>query len=175
MPKNVILVDETDKAIGVMEKIQAHKEPDPRLHRAFSIFIFNTDGKILLQQRALNKYHFGGLWSNACCSHPRPGSELEKDVHDRLKEEMGFDCELKELFVFTYKAPFDNGLTEWEVDHVFKGTYDGQVEPDPEEVENYKWVTGEELVQDIKDHPEIYTPWFKIALDRVLDKLGYTN
>jgi isopentenyl-diphosphate delta-isomerase len=171
MPKNVILVDEADNAIGVMEKIQAHKEPDPRLHRAFSIFVFNSEGKMLLQQRALSKYHFGGLWSNTCCSHPIPGSDINKDVHSRLQEEMGFDCELDELFTFTYKAPFNNGLTEWEMDHVFKGTYEGTIKPNQEEVEDYKWVTVEELLKDIKEHSEKYTPWFKIALDRVLERL----
>jgi len=118
--EQVILVDENDNEIGVEEKISAHEEP-PKLHRAFSVFIFNPQKQMLLQQRALSKYHSPGLWTNTCCSHPRPGESSEDAAHRRLMEEMGFDTDLMEAFTFTYKAPFDNNLTEWEFDHVFIG------------------------------------------------------
>lgn len=167
MEDEVILVDDKDNEIGVEEKIRAHKEP-PKLHRAFSIFIFNTQEQMLLQQRALNKYHSPGLWTNTCCSHPRPGETSEVAAHRRLAEEMGFDTVLKEAFTFTYKAPFDNGLTEWEFDHVFIGDHNGDIQPDPKEVEGFKWVDVEELQQDVKNRPEDYTPWFKIVLEQVL-------
>jgi len=163
----VVLVDENDKEIGVEEKIKAHREG--RLHRAFSIFIFNSKGEMLLQQRARHKYHCGGLWTNACCSHPRPGESLNDAVHRRLKEEMGFDCELKEIFSFIYYVEFDNGLKEHEFDHVFIGLFDGEVKPNPDEVQDFKWVKIEELVKDIASNPDKYTYWFKLALPRVLE------
>ncbi len=164
----VVLVDENDREIGIEEKIKAH-ENGGKLHRAFSIFIFNKNGKMLLQRRALTKYHAPGLWSNTCCSHPRPGEEVEKAAHRRLREEMGFDCELKWLFATIYKADVGNGLTEWEYDHVFIGTFDGEPEPNPEEVCEWKWISIEELVEDVKKKPEKYTPWFRILLPKVLD------
>jgi isopentenyl-diphosphate delta-isomerase len=165
MDERVILVDENDKEIGSEEKIEAHKTGN--LHRAFSIFTFNSKGKMLLQQRAQNKYHSGGLWANACCSHPRLGEMLGEAVHRRLKEEMGFDCELKEIFSFIYKARV-GPLTEHELDHVFIGMYDGEVHPNPDEVDDYRWVTIESLKEDVKNHPEAYTEWFKIALEKTL-------
>ena len=169
MDERVILVDENDKERGSEEKIEAHKTG--KLHRAFSIFVFNSKGEMLLQQRALHKYHSGGLWANACCSHPRLGETLEEAVHRRLKEEMGFDCELKEIFSFIYKAKVGT-LTEHELDHVFIGRYNGDVHFNPDEVGGYKWVTIESLRKDVQTHPELYTEWFKIALEKTLTIYG---
>jgi isopentenyl-diphosphate delta-isomerase len=162
----VVLVDEKDKEIGTLEKIAAHKEG--RLHRSFSIFIFDSNGKMLLQKRALNKYHSGGLWSNTCCSHPRPGESLEQAAHRRLKEEMGFDCDLTRIFHFVFKANLDHGFTEHEFDHVFVGKYDGEVKPNPSEVEDFKWIGIESANEDTKRPSESYTVWFKIACNKVL-------
>lgn len=162
----VILVNQSDTQIGTEEKIQAHK--DAKLHRAFSVFIFNSKGEMLLQQRAIKKYHSGGLWSNACCSHPRPGEETEDAVHRRLKEEMEFDCELEKAFHFIYKTAFDHGLTEHELDHVFIGKYDGAVVPNPDEVESYRWINVDSLKKDIGKNAGNYTSWFKIAFNEVL-------
>jgi len=173
MPEEVILVDEEDREIGKMEKIRAHQEG--RLHRAFSIFIFSPDGRMLIQKRAKEKYHCGGLWANACCSHPRPGETLEEAVHRRLREELGFDTELKEAFHFIYRATFPNGLTENEFDHVFIGFYSGPVQPNKEEVEEIKWVAPEEILEDMRKNPERYTPWFRIALEKVLEKTKEFN
>lgn len=166
----MILVDEDDNEIGTEEKMKAH-ENGGKLHRAFSIFIFDAEGKMMLQQRAVSKYHCGGLWTNTCCSHPRPGESLEDATHRRLEEEMGFDCDIKEIVNFTYKAPFENGLTEWEFDHVFAGVYDGPVVPNPEEVESFKSVGVESLEKDLDEHPERYTPWFKIIVSKVIDHM----
>ncbi len=138
------------------------------LHRCFSIFIFNFRGEMMLQKRVASKYHSGGLWTNTCCSHPCPGEDTEAAAHKRLKEEMGFDCELKELFTFTYKKSFDNGLTEHEFDHVFIGTYDGEPKPNVQEADDWKWIGIDELKNDITQHPENYTYWFKVSLDKVL-------
>ncbi|MEE9406087.1 MAG: isopentenyl-diphosphate Delta-isomerase [Candidatus Aenigmarchaeota archaeon] len=167
--EEIILVDEEDKPIGSEEKIKAH-EDGGKLHRAFSIIIFNSRGQMLLQLRARKKHHFGGLWTNACCSHPRKGEDLETAVHRKLKQELGFDTDLKELFKFTYKAT-DPGssLTEHEIDHVFLGTYDSDIKPNPDEVDELKWADTDELKRDIEAHPEKYSPWFKILIDRVLE------
>lgn len=167
--ERVVLVDENDKEIGSEEKIKAH-EDGGKLHRAFSVFIFNSKGELLLQKRAVSKYHFGGLWTNTCCSHPHPDEPIEKTVHEKLKQEMGFDTELKEVFTFIYRAEFDNGLTEHEFDHVFIGKFDGEPQPNPEEADDWKWVNVEELQRDVKENPDIYTPWFKIALERVVSE-----
>ncbi|MBI2579676.1 MAG: isopentenyl-diphosphate Delta-isomerase [Candidatus Aenigmarchaeota archaeon] len=166
MSDTMVLVDENDREIGFMEKMEAHEKA--KLHRAFSVFVFNSKGEMLIQQRAKNKYHCGGLWTNACCSHPRKGEKTEDAAHRRLKDEMGFDCGLKEIFSFVYKAPFDNGLTEHEFDHVFVGEYGGEVAPDKNEVEDCKWISVDEIRKDMKEHPERYTPWFRICLERVL-------
>ena len=165
----VILVDENDNEIGTEEKMKAHQEG--KLHRAFSIFIFNSKGELLLQKRAKSKYHSGGLWSNTCCSHPMPGEALEKTVHRRLIEEMGFDCELKEIFSFTYKAKFDNGLIEHEYDHVFIGKFDGKPTPNPEEVDEWKWIDVEELKKGIQENPDNYTYWLKASIDKIIPYL----
>jgi len=163
--EQVILVDKKDREIGIEEKLKAHQNGG-KLHRCFSILVFNSKGELLLQQRASTKYHCGGLWTNTCCSHPSPGESTEKAAHRRLTEEMGFDTELKEIFSFIYKADFDNGLTENEFDHVFTGTYEGKVTPNPEEVGDYKWVGIRELKRDVKKNPSKYTKWFKIILER---------
>lgn len=165
--EEVILVDQNDKEIGTEEKIKAHKEAT--LHRAFSIFVFNPKGELLLQKRAKSKYHSAGLWTNTCCSHPRPGEPLEEAAHRKLKQEMGFDTELKEMFSFIYKAEFANGLTEHEFDHVFIGKWDGEPTINPEEVGKWKWVNVQDLQKDMKEHPDNHTEWFKISLERVLE------
>jgi len=167
MEEKVVLVDENDREIGIEEKLKAHKEG--KLHRAFSIFIFNSKREMLLQKRAKNKYHSGGLWSNACCSHPRPNEKLEEAAHRRLKEEMGFDCRLRKAFHFIYKVEFDNGLKEFEFDHVFVGRYDGKVNPNPEEAEDYKWMDLKTLKKDVEANGEKYTYWFKVALPKVIE------
>ncbi len=168
MPEKVILVDKDDKEIGIGKKIKTHKEG--KLHRCFSAFIFNSKNELLLQRRARSKYHSGGLWTNTCCSHPRPNEPTEKSVHRRLKEEMGFDCEVKEIFSFIYKVKFDNGLWEHEYDHVFFGKFDGEPKPNPEEVDEWKWVSLEKLKKDIQENPDNYTYWLKKSIDKVISE-----
>lgn len=163
----VILVDELDNAIGTMEKQQAHVEGV--LHRAFSIFIFNSEKKLLLQKRSSSKYHCGGLWTNTCCSHPRENENTLEAANRRLAEEMGLECSLTPLFSFLYKAEFDNGLTENEIDHVFLGSTDEIPKINSLEVEDYRYIGVEELQLEIKKSPQQFTPWFLIALDRVLE------
>jgi len=161
----VVLVDEQDNAIGTMEKQQAHVEGV--LHRAFSIFIFNSDKKLLLQKRASSKYHCGGMRTNTCCSHPRETENTIDAAHRRLQEEMGMHCELKPIFSFVYKAKFENGLTEHEFDHVFFGESNQTPTLNLEEVEDFRYVGMEELQIEINENPAHFTPWFLIALDRV--------
>jgi|YelNatPaOPRAMG01_1025707.scaffolds.fasta_scaffold12729_2 isopentenyl-diphosphate delta-isomerase len=173
MSEDVIIVDENDNEVGVKEKMEAHKEG--RLHRAFSIFIFNSKGELLIQKRSRSKYHSGGLWSNTCCSHPKPGESIGDAAHRRLREEMGFDCDLKEVFHFIYRANLNNELTEYELDHVFIGRYDGEVNPNPSEVEDWKWVNINDLKKDMEQNPNKYTVWFKIALDRVISLIPKIN
>jgi len=168
--EQVILVDAKDQPIGTMEKLQAHQQG--KLHRCFSILIFNQAGEILLQQRAFGKYHTPGLWTNTCCSHQRPNEETLIAAHRRLVEEMGFDCVLHEVYEFVYKVPFENGLWEHEFDHVLIGRYDGKVSPNPEEVNAYRWVSMNELKQNMKDNPRHYTPWFHIILDEHYDRIN---
>ena len=162
---DVILVDEHDVQTGTMEKMEVHQKA--LLHRAFSIFIFNEKGEMLLHKRAEKKYHSGGLWTNACCSHPQPGEETLAAAQMRLQEEMGFNTELKKAFDFIYKAPFDNGLTEHEFDHVFIGTYDGDIVPNTEEVSDYCFKPVAEIKNLIQSHPQKYTEWFKIAFPKM--------
>lgn len=164
----VILVDENDSQIGTSEKLEAHQTG--KLHRAFSIFVFNSNGQLLLQRRARAKYHCGGLWSNTCCSHPNPGEGTEAAAHRRLQEEMGFDCPLETLYAFTYEVTFDNGLTEREYDHVLLGCADIEPRVDSAEVEDWKWVDPLVLREDMKADPEAYTYWLRVALDEVLAK-----
>lgn len=167
--EQVILVDEQDNELGAMEKMQAHMEG--RLHRAISVFIFNTRNEMLLQQRADKKYHSPLLWTNTCCSHPRPGETATDAARRRLQEEMGIACALKEVFSFIYKAPLDNGLTEYEYDHVFKGICDMRPAPDADEIATWKYMSREALYDDVKRYPEHYTAWFKICLDEHHKKL----
>lgn len=160
----IVLVDENDKELGTEEKLSAHRMG--LLHRAFSIFVFNRNGELLLQRRALSKYHCPGLWTNTCCSHPRPGETIGEAANRRLKEEMGFDCPLKEVFNFVYKTPVPPDLTEHEFDHVLVGTYEGPPVPNPVEVVECKWVRLDTLQADILAHPEKYTPWFRIIMEK---------
>ena len=159
----VILVDENDQEIGSMEKQEAHEKG--LLHRAFSVFVFNENKELLLQQRALTKYHSAGLWTNTCCSHPRIGETIEQAAHRRLTEEMGFDCELITKTSFIYKAAFENGLTEHEFDHVLVGNFNGEISFNPTEVKNFKWINLEELQIDLLQNNQNYTAWFKIIFD----------
>ncbi len=159
--KKVILVDEQDNPIGEEEKLKAHL--DGKLHRAFSIFLFNDKNEILLQQRALNKYHSAGLWTNTCCSHPQPNSDIKKDISNRLLFEMGITCELNWQFSFKYKASFKNGITEHELDHVYTGIFNKNPSPNPDEVAEWKWISIIDLKLDLEKKPEKYTEWFKIA------------
>ena len=165
---DVILVDEHDNPVGYAGKLAAH-ENGGRLHRAFSVFLFNAAGQMLLQQRADGKYHFGGLWTNACCSHPRRDEPVEAAARRRLREEMGIDVPLERAFSFAYRAAAPvSGLVEHEFDHVFLGRFDGSPQPNAAEVGAWRWVDPAELSRDVQANPASYTPWFKIALDRVL-------
>jgi isopentenyl-diphosphate delta-isomerase len=163
----VILVDEQDKAIGEMEKMQAHRLG--LLHRAFSVFILNSKGEILLQQRALSKYHSGGLWTNTCCSHPFPGEEVKDAAIRRLKEEMGLDhMSLTHSGSFIYKAELDQGLTEHEFDHVFYGYCDTDPVLNRDEVEAFRWISPDELRKELKENPEQFTVWFRIIAEKAM-------
>lgn len=164
-PEYVILVDENDAETGLMEKMEAHIHAF--LHRAFSIFIFNSKGEMLLQRRALTKYHTPGLWTNTCCSHPRVGESLEQATFRRLREEMGMQCELKKAFDFVYKADVGQGLTEHEFDHVFFGYSDVEPVINTEEVDSWKYASVEAVKQDIALFPDNYTIWFRIAFQQV--------
>lgn len=169
----VILVNQQDIALGNMDKMQAHEKG--LLHRAFSIFIFNGKGEMLLQQRAQVKYHSAGLWTNTCCSHPEPGETTAAAAHRRLKEEMGFNTNLTEAFSFVYKTVFENGLTEYEFDHVFIGRYDSQVIPDEKEVKDYSYTSMNNIRSGLQTHPHKYTSWFKIAFPKLEDYLAATS
>jgi isopentenyl-diphosphate delta-isomerase len=162
--ENVILVNEKDEQIGLMPKLEAHEKA--LLHRAFSVFIFNEKNELMLQQRALNKYHSPGLWTNTCCSHQREGESNIEAGKRRLNEEMGFVTDLEETISFIYKAPFDNGLTEHEFDHVMIGYYNDEPKINLDEVAYWKWVPLEDVKIDIGTHPELYTEWFKIIFNK---------
>lgn len=165
----VILVDRNDNQIGLMPKMEAHEKG--LLHRAFSVFVFNTENELLLQQRALDKYHSPGLWTNTCCSHQREGENNIAAGKRRLQEEMGFQTDLKEVTSFIYKAPFDNGLTEHEFDHILIGNYNDSPNPNPDEVADWKWVPLDDVASDIKQYPEKYTAWFQIIFDKFYNHL----
>ncbi len=167
LTEQIILVNENDKEIGFADKMEAHIRGE--LHRAFSIFVFNSDGKMLIHRRALSKYHSGGLWTNTCCSHPRKGESLNEAAHRRLQEEMGFDCPLEEIFSFMYRKELDRDLIENEYDHVFIGEFNGQPSPNPSEVEEYAWIDPNAAITDIKEKPEKYSYWFTLALERVIN------
>lgn len=162
--EKVILVNEKDEQIGLMEKIEAHEKA--LLHRAFSVFVFNDKGELMIQQRAHSKYHSPGLWTNTCCSHQREGETNVEAGKRRLQEEMGFSTDLEETISFIYRAPFDNGLTEHEYDYILVGNFEGKPDLNPDEVADWKWVSLDWIQKDMKDHPEIYTEWFKIIFDK---------
>lgn len=161
MMHEIILVNELDEAIGSMGKMEAHEKG--LLHRAFSVFLFDKKGNMLLQQRAATKYHSPSLWTNACCSHPMPGETTEQAASRRLQEELGITTVLTKAFHFTYKAVFDNGLTEHEFDHVFVGEYDGEMSLDKEEVKDICYKAMSEIKLELNNNPLAYTEWFKIA------------
>lgn len=162
---HVILVDEQDREVGHMEKLEAHQKG--ALHRAFSIFLYNDSGQMLLQKRAVEKYHSGALWSNTCCSHPVPGVHISKCLEEKLFQEMGIQASLQKAFDFKYKALLDNGLVEHEYDHVYVGIYNGFPNPNPEEVAAWRYADSEDLQKEIYDAPELFTPWFKLLLPRL--------
>ncbi|MCF6350356.1 MAG: isopentenyl-diphosphate Delta-isomerase [Flavobacteriaceae bacterium] len=171
--EQVILVNRNDKQIGLMSKMEAHEKAI--LHRAFSVFIFNDKKELLLQQRASHKYHSPNKWTNTCCSHQREGETNIQAGKRRLQEEMGFYCELKEVFSFIYKAPFDNGLTEHELDHVMIGSYNENPIINIEEVKGFCWLSIAGVKEDIANNPDKYTIWFKIILDAYLYQIKKTK
>ena len=164
--EHVILVDERDEARGTMEKMEAHRRGE--LHRAFSVFVFTSEGKLILQRRAAHKYHSPGLWTNTCCSHPRAGESTLEAAHRRLQEEMGFDTELREVFHFIYREQVGE-LIEHELDHVFIGTFDGEPQLNPEETDGWRTASLVDLRADVVQHPENYTVWFRICHDQTLE------
>lgn len=166
----VILVNQQDEQIGLMEKLRAHESAV--LHRAVSVFIFNKKGELLIQKRASDKYHGAGLWTNTCCTHPCDGESNVECAHRRLREEMGFEAQLDERFSFTYKSNVENGLIEHEFDHVFFGVYDGEIKPDPKEVEDYTFVSLGNVSKDADQHPEQYSIWFRIILEKFKEHLS---
>ena len=160
MPNYVLQIDLQDNPIQIIEKLQAHETGT--LHRAFSVFVHNNAGEMLLQKRQVGKYHSGGLWTNACCSHPIT-EDICMEAAERLQEEMGFSCKLTELGTFVYRQVFENGLTEYELDHVLIGWYNGQVNPNPEEASDFVWKSIEEIAEELRLYPERYTAWFVTA------------
>jgi isopentenyl-diphosphate delta-isomerase len=165
----VVLVDKQGEITGYEEKLKAHQTG--MLHLAFSIFIMNSCGQMLIQQRSYAKYHFAGMWSNTCCSHPFPGEDLTQAAHRRLREEMGFDTLLTKAFSFIYKSTDKkSGLTEHELDYVFTGVYDGVIEPDIHEIQSYRWETLSSLYTQITARPETFTEWFRIGLYKLKEK-----
>lgn len=164
MEERVVLVDENDAEVGTLEKQRAHLEG--RLHRALSVFVLNSRGEMLLQRRAPGKYHSGGLWTNTCCSHPRPGEAVDEAARRRLREEMGIDTDLTLVFEFVYRADVGPGLVEHEYDHVFIGRYDGQPRPSADEVDGWRWVPVHEVARQVRDDPDAFTPWFRVVFAR---------
>ncbi len=169
MEERVILVNAQNEQIGTMPKMEAHEKA--LLHRAFSVFVMNDKGETMLQQRAAHKYHSPLLWTNTCCSHQRAGESNITAGQRRLQEEMGFQTDLEELFSFIYKAPFENGLTEHELDHVMIGSYNGEPNINPEEVADWKWMTPMAIKEDIAKNPGDYTVWFKIIFEKFIDHI----
>ena len=167
----LVLVDNQDNPIGYMEKMEVHRKA--LLHRAFSVFLFNSNGEMLLQRRAMKKYHSGGLWTNTCCSHPYPSETPAEAGRRRMQEELGFETVVQPVFSFIYKAALDNELTEHELDHVLIGEYDGPVHPNEEEVGDYCYKSMDDLRSSLNTHPQLYTAWFQIAfpmLEAYLEK-----
>ena len=169
MEENVILVDKNDTQIGLMSKLDAHKKGI--LHRAFSVFVLNNNNELMLQKRAYNKYHSGGLWTNTCCSHQREGENSIEAGKRRLLEEMGFETELKIITSFIYKVEFENGLTEHELDYLLIGKYLKSPVINKQEVADWKWMKIELIADDIKLNPNNYTSWFKIIFDKFQNKI----
>jgi isopentenyl-diphosphate delta-isomerase len=168
----VVLVDRFDNALGEMDKLEAHLKG--HLHRAFSIFLFNSEGKMLIHQRAFNKYHSAGLWTNTCCSHPQWEEDIKQSAMDRLQYEMGMQCNFEKAFSFIYNAQVEGGLIEHEFDHVFIGHTNSTPDPHPDEVQNYEWTDPGVLQKRLMEHPDKFTFWFKKALPKVLNQLqGY--
>lgn len=165
----VILVDENDRQVGLMPKMEAHEKA--LLHRAFSVFVFNDQNQLMIQRRAAHKYHSPGLWTNTCCSHQREGETNIEAGKRRLMEEMGFTTSLTENISFIYKAPFDNGLTEHEYDYILLGDYNDEPNINPDEVSEWKWMSLEDIENDMKVHPEQYTEWFKIIFDKFYNQI----
>lgn len=164
-PEYVIIVDERDEAVGIGEKVETHRHG--RLHRAFSIFVFNSKGELMLQKRADSKYHSNGLWSNTCCGHPRPGESTLTAARRRLREEMGFTCDIQEVFEMLYYVQLTDEISEYEYDHILVGMFDGHPQLDETEVEDWKWVNLEALRSDLCVNPQAYTYWLKLFLDTV--------
>jgi isopentenyl-diphosphate delta-isomerase len=166
--EQLILVNEQDCEVGTCEKLETHRKG--LLHRAISVFVFNSKGELMLQKRAATKYHSAGLWSNTCCSHPRPGETTEMAARRRLQEEMGFTCDVRPAGRLLYRVTFDNGLTEHEVDHMFIGEYERSPVLNPDEAEDWKWMSPTDIKRDITAHPEAYSHWFKLSLDDIFSK-----
>tara|TARA_R110000868_G_scaffold88525_1_gene246791 strand:+ start:173 stop:769 length:597 start_codon:yes stop_codon:yes gene_type:complete len=171
--EQVILVNENDEQIGLMPKMEAHEKAV--LHRAFSVFIFNNNNELMLQQRAAHKYHSPLLWTNTCCSHQRAGETNIEAGKRRLQEEMGFAVDLQESISFIYKAPFDNGLTEHEFDHILIGKYNDEPKINKDEVATWKWMPMEAVKDDMSVHPELYTIWFKIIFEKFYEHINITK
>ena len=161
----LILVNKNDDETGLLDKLSVHREG--LLHRAFSVFIFNSRKELLLQQRAFGKYHSAGLWSNTCCSHPRAGESITYAISRRLQEEMGMVCDTQFQFKFIYQHQFENGLTEHECDHVYFGSTNQQPVTNEEEVRDYKYISLAELEEQIHQYPDQFTAWLKICLPMV--------
>jgi len=164
--ETVVLVDERDREVGQAPKLEAHA--NGALHRAFSVFVLNARGEVLLQRRADAKYHSGGLWTNTCCGHPRPGEDVADAARRRLREEMGFDCALEPAGTFLYRADVGAGLTEHELDHLFTGRHDADPSPDPAEASEWRWQLPDDALAEAEAHPERFTPWFPLALRALL-------
>lgn len=171
--EQVILVNEKNEQIGLMPKMEAHEKA--LLHRAFSVFVFNDNNELMIQQRAAHKYHSPLLWTNTCCSHQREGESNIEAGKRRLQEEMGFTTDLEESISFIYKAPFDNGLTEHEFDHILIGHYNEEPNINPDEVASWKWMSLEAVKADISQHPSLYTEWFKIIFDKFYKHINVTE
>ena len=171
--EQVILIDPDDKPLGLMNKMEAHEKG--LLHRAFSIFIFNSDNELLIHQRAFTKYHTPGLWTNTCCSHPREGETVKDAAKRRLMEEMGMKCDFDEAFAFLYKSEVGQGLIEHEYDHVFIGYCDDTPQINPEEVASWRYENIDNLRYELKTNPQLYTIWFRIAFERVYEHLKSNN
>ncbi len=169
----VILVDRNDNPLGVMDKLEAHQKG--LLHRAFSIFLFNEAGEMLLQKRASTKYHCGGLWSNTCCSHPIPNYDIDRCLSEKLFQEMGIGASLQKAFDFTYRAQLDNGLTEYEYDHVYIGHYSGTPQPNPNEVDTWCYASLAEVSEQLARYPEHFTPWFRLLFPKLRNHFVLLN